>query len=250
MGKVLAALLHLQSIERQLVEVRSRLRMRQNAVAAQQRKIDQFRSDWGEFNRRRLDRRKEADRLELDLRQREEKVAGLRGVLNTAKTNKEYAAVLTQINTLKADNAKLEDQALKVIGETESLKAEADGVQAKIDDEEKRLESVKSSVAGEIEKLNTMLAELSTQRAEAILHVPSEELVLFERIADKLGGNAMARIDIEGKKPPFSYVCGGCFMTLNAEHVNALQSRDEVRTCGSCGRILYLEAVQEAQKQL
>ena len=250
MGKVLAALLHLQSIERQLVEVRSRLRMRQNAVAAQQRKIDQFRSDWGEFNRRRLDRRKEADRLELDLRQREEKVAGLRGVLNTAKTNKEYAAVLTQINTLKADNAKLEDQALKVIGETESLKAEADGVQAKIDDEEKRLESVKSSVAGEIEKLNAMLAELSTQRAEAILHVPSEELVLFERIADKLGGNAMARIDIEGKKPPFSYVCGGCFMPLNAEHVNALQSRDEVRTCGSCGRILYLEAVQEAQKQL
>jgi len=250
MGKVLAALLHLQSIERQLVEVRSRLRMRQNAVAAQQRKIDQFRGDWGEFNRRRLDRRKEADRLELDLRQREDKVAGLRGVLNTAKTNKEYAAVLTQINTLKADNAKLEDQALKAMGEAESLKAEADGVQAKIDDEENRLESVKSSAAGEIEKLNAMLAELSAQRAEAVLHVPSEELVLFERIADKLGGNAMARIDIEGKKPPFSYVCGGCFMTLNAEHVNALQSRDEVRTCGSCGRILYLEAVQEAQKQL
>ena len=59
----------------------------------------------------------------------------------------------------------------------------------------------------------------------------------------------MAPIEIEGTKPPHSYVCGGCFMSLNAEHANALRSRDEVRTCDSCGRILYLEVKQEAQSQ-
>ena len=29
-------------------------------------------------------------------------------------------------------------------------------------------------------------------------------------------------------------------MSLNAEHANALSSRDEIRNCDNCGRILYL----------
>ena len=60
----------------------------------------------------RLNRRKEADSLALDLGQREEKVSSLRNVLNTARTNKEYAAILTQINTLKADKSEDRDHAL------------------------------------------------------------------------------------------------------------------------------------------
>jgi hypothetical protein len=236
-------------VERQLVEVRSRLRMRENAVAAQQRKIDQLSSDWEELNAKRIERRKDADRYELDLRHKEQKVNELRGVLNTAKTNKEYAAVLTQINTIKADNAKMEDQALKVMADLDTIKAEADEVQQKVDAEKARMEQVRSSASAEIERLSGMRDDLSAKRAEAAAEVPPAELALFERIADKLGGDAMAPIEIEGDRPPHEYVCGGCFMALNAEHANALRTRDEVRTCDSCGRILYLEVAAETQKQ-
>ena len=249
MGKTLSALLQLQQVERQLVEVRSRLKMRQNAVAAQQRKIDQLQGDWEELNAKRIERRTDADRCELDLRQKEEKVADLRGVLNTAKTNKEYASILTQINTLKADNAKIEDQALKVMADVDAIRAEADELQKQIDVEQERLGQVKSSASGEIEKLTTMMEDLSARRAASAEGVPHAELALFERIADKLGGDAMAPIEIEGDKPPHGYVCGGCFMSLNAEHANALRTKDEVRTCDSCGRILYLEQAVQTQKQ-
>ena len=249
MGKVLSALLHLQTIERQLAEVKSRLRVRENAVAAQEKRIEQFQGDWDQLNQQRLDRRKEAAEIELDLREKEDKVAQLRGVLNTAKTNKEYAAVLTQINTLKADNSKLEDQALKIMTQVDELKGQADEVQTTIDQEQQRLEEIKQSAADEVAKLHGMVEDLSTRRATAAADVPGEQLALFERIAGNLGGDAMARIEIEGSKPPYSYICGGCFMSLNAEHANALRSRDEVRTCDSCGRILYLEVEQEAQSQ-
>jgi predicted nucleic acid-binding Zn-ribbon protein len=30
-------------------------------------------------------------------------------------------------------------------------------------------------------------------------------------------------------------------MNLNAEHANALRVHDELRTCDSCGRILYID---------
>jgi predicted nucleic acid-binding Zn-ribbon protein len=249
MGKTLSALLQLQRVERQLVEVKSRLRMRENAVAVQQRKIDQLRGDWEELNAKRLERRKDADRCELDLRHREQKVTELRGVLNTAKTNKEYAAVLTQINTIKADNTKIEDQALRAMADLDAIQAEADKTQQKMDAEQARLAQIKSSSAAEIDRLSGMMADLSAKRAEAAAEVPPAELALFERIAEKLGGDAMAAIEIEGDRPPHDYVCGGCFMSLNAEHANALRTRDEVRTCDSCGRILYLETAAETQKQ-
>ena len=78
MGKLLAALLQVQSIERQLAHVRGRLRTRKNAVAVQQRKIDQLASDWKVLHDKGIVRRKDADRLELDLRHREDLVSKFR----------------------------------------------------------------------------------------------------------------------------------------------------------------------------
>ena len=121
MAKMLGALLQLQLVERQLAHVRGRLKSRQNAVAAQQHRIDQLQEEHKALLERATNRRMSADRHELDLKTREQQVLRLRGTLNTVKTNKEYSAILTQINTLKADNAKIEEEALKIIQEVITL---------------------------------------------------------------------------------------------------------------------------------
>ena len=41
----------------------------------------------------------QADRLELELKSRDEHIEKLRGHLNLARTNKEYSALLTELNT-------------------------------------------------------------------------------------------------------------------------------------------------------
>ena len=243
---MLAALLQLQSVERQLAHVRGRLRTRQNAVAAQQRKIDQLTTDWNALREKGLSRRKDADRFELDLRKREDDVSKFRAALNTAKTNKDYAAILTQINTLKADNSKLEEQVLKIMQEVDLVKADSDKVQQQIDAEKSRLAEIEKLSGEEIRKLTAMVEDLSGKRAVAAQAVSPDYLAAFDRIAGSYEGDAMAAIEIHGKRPPHDFICGGCYMSLNAEHVNALRTRDEIRTCDNCGRILYLET--EAQK--
>ena len=128
MGKMLEALLRLQSVETQLATVRGRLRSRKNAVLAQQAKLVQLTASHAALHEKYLSRRKDGDRASLDLKAREDQVAKLRMSLNSAKTNKEYAAVLTQINTLKADNARLEEEALKILQDADTIKAQADEV--------------------------------------------------------------------------------------------------------------------------
>ena len=63
MGKMLEALLHLQTIERQLATIRGRLRSRKNAVLAQQAKIDQLSADHTALHERYMSRRKDGDRM-------------------------------------------------------------------------------------------------------------------------------------------------------------------------------------------
>lgn len=241
MGTMIEALLGLQSVERQLTHVKSRLRIRKNAVTAQERRIQQLRQDHDALHAKSTDLRKTADRLELDLRQRDQEVAKDRNALNTAKTNKEYATLLTHINTIKADNSKLEEQVLKILQEVDVIKAEAAKLQEQINAEEARLAEVTKTSKDEIDRLTTMLNDLNAKREEAAQKVPQEALRTFERVASTYDGEAMAIIEVHGKRPPFDYVCGGCFMALNAEHVNALRVRDEIRTCNNCGRILYVE---------
>ena len=247
MGQLLEGLLKLQTIERELAQVRRRLTARQNAVNIQQSRIDQVQEQWDALDSRSLTRRKDADRCELDLRTSEERVSKLRTALNSAKTNKEYATTLTQINTLKADNAKLEDSTLKILQDVDGIRVEADKLQVEIDRETRRLEEIKETNAAEIEKLNGMMKALQADRAEAVKDIDRNHLRVFDRMAEKYDGEAMAAIQIEGKKPPYDYICGGCYMTLNAEHANALHGRDEIRTCDNCGRILYLDPAQEFQ---
>ena len=245
MGMMLAALQQVQSIERQLAHVRGRLKTRASAVGAQQRRIEQLTTDWKVLHEKSIGRRKDADRLELDLRQREADVARYRNALNTTKTNKDYAAILTQINTLKADNSKLEEQVLKIMQEVDLLKADGEKLQRQVQAEQGRLAEIQQHSAEEVARLTKMLGDLTARRVEAAKAVSPEFLAAFDRIAENYEGDAMALIEVHGKRPPFDYVCGGCYMALNAEHVNALRVRDEIRTCDNCGRILYLEPETE-----
>jgi predicted nucleic acid-binding Zn-ribbon protein len=246
MGTLLAALLNLQSIERRLGQVRSRLATRKNAVQSQQKRIEDLRKQQSVLQEKTLTRRKDADRMDLDLKSKEEQISKLRTQLHSAKTNKEYAAILTQINTYKADNAKIEEEALKIMQEVDAVKAEGEKLNEQIATEEARLAEINKINEQEIVRLAAMHDELAGQRAEAAKAVPEKALAVFERIASNYDGEAMAVIEIHGKRPPHEYICGGCFMSLNAEHANALRSRDEIRNCDNCGRILYLEPQVES----
>ena len=249
MSRMLQALLNLQSIETQLAQVRQRLRSRHNAVSLQEERIEHIREDTQALHDRTMQRRKDANRLGLDLKDKEQKVSKLRGSLNTAKTNKEYAAVLTQINSFKADNAKLEEEALRVMQHVDVLKQEAEQLQAHGESEAKRLAEVRQSSGEEIARLNTLMEKLVRQRAEAAKAIAPAALAAFERIVETYMGEAMAPVHVHGRKPPYQYVCGGCYMGLNAEHANALRVRDEIRTCDNCGRILYMEQPETQGKE-
>jgi len=249
MGKTLEAMLRLQKIEHQLIEIRRQMQSKSTAVDIQRKRLEQLRQKHKSLKEEVFEHQRKAGAIELELKQKEVEVNKLRQALNTSKTNKEYAATLTQLNSLKADNSKLEDKALELMQLADQVAAQAEKVAEEIKQEEEHLAQIEQSAAEETNRLKQMLADLQQKRDVAAREVPSDALAIFERIAAVKNGDAMARIEVIGNKPPYKYVCGGCNMSLAPEHANALRARDEIRFCDSCGRILYLQEEQKSEEK-
>jgi hypothetical protein len=240
MGATLDALHRLQLIESDLRAVRDQMESKQRRVRVQRQKVAKLEHQIAETKHAIQHAQSESDRLELDRKQHEEHITKLRQTLNEAKNNKEYAAVLTQLNTDKADAMKLEDAVLAGLGKVDELKKELADFQEQHTKEQGRFEAIEKKVTDESAELVARQKDLEAKREDAAENIPPQVLSMFEKACERHEGEAMALVDRVSPRRN-EYICGGCNMSVPLEVINALQSRDEVQRCQNCQRILCLE---------
>ena len=244
MGPVLNALVKLQSIENRLRAAKAKLaRCRRNVIIRE----NQVRNLQNALEAKKEEvqlTKVQSDRLELELKSRDEQIARLRASLNAAKTNKEYAAVLTQLNTTKADNSKVETQILELLKDTEADEGECENLQGQIDQQKQELEQTRKESEQMAAKHQVEIDEIQTEWDQAAQAIPPEPLEVFKRVAETYDGEALAVIEQQQGKTE-AYTCGGCFMGITAESVNLLMTKDDIIRCPNCTRILVLGTAQD-----
>jgi len=244
MGPVLNALVKLQSVESQLRAAKAKLARFRRNVIIQENQVRRLQNAL-EAKKEEIQLTKvQSDRLELELKSRDEEIAKLRAHLNVAKTNKQYAAVLTQLNTTKADNSKIETQILELLKDIEADETECENIQNQIDQQKQALEQTRKEAELMAAKYEAEIEEIQAEWDKRAQAVPAEPLQIFKRVAETYDGEALAVVEKqEGKTAVYS--CGGCFMGIIAESVNLLLSKDDIIRCPICTRILVLGDSQE-----
>lgn len=241
MGTTLAALQRLQAVETQLAEIRNRITALGRRVELQEKKLRQMDEALSSEQRELQARQMEADRLELDMKSYEAEISKLRTALNSAKTNKEYAAILTQLNTVKVDSGKVEERALEMIARVDELKQKMATARSAREAEEKRRDELRAEAQRYEAECKDRLASLTRQRNETADSVPAQALKLFDRVASKNDGKALAMV-VRTNPRREEFACECCNMSITLQQVNALLSRDEPVLCHTCGHILFLES--------
>ncbi len=238
---LLAALHRLQEVEVKLASIRGKREVKARRVAVRERKVNGVTERLEELERGIRDRQMRLDALSLDAAAREDAVQKHREALNKAKTNKEYAGILAAMNTEKADTARIENGVFALMEEVQARKnafAETEAERLKLFDELGGAEQTLRQFDAEQRDERTRLEAARTEFAESL---PPGALTTFSRVAARHDGEAMASvIKLHPKRD--EYGCSGCNITVSLEIVNILSSRDEIRQCGSCGRILYIES--------
>jgi len=240
MGPVLQALIKLQSVENRLRAAKGKLVRCRRRILFQENQVRTLQSEREAKQEEIKLTRMQADRLELELKDRDTKVGRLRAALNMAKSNKEYSAILTELNTAKADNSKVESQILELMKNIETDEAECQQLQERIEQEKRRLEEIRREAEAQAREYEQQIADIQAEWDRAAEEVPPKALAVFKRIADTYDGEALATVEqVDERVEAFS--CGGCYMGLTAETVNQLMTKDEIQRCGSCGRVLVLK---------
>ena len=244
MGPTIRSLLSLQEIESQLWFLRESLTAKKRSISAQERKLQQMQGQVELKAEQLKHAQASAAGLELDLKTQESAIGKLRNALNTAKSNKEYSSILSQINSDKAENSRLEEKVLALLSQIDQMRTECQQVQQQIEQGQSELQTLQRALEDERSKNEQHLAELEAAKAELSGSLPPAVLQQFERVGQNYDGQAMAAVISIGRRQ-ITYSCSGCHMGITVDTVDFLMSKDEIRQCPNCQRLLYIPPEQD-----
>ncbi|MBN1456900.1 MAG: hypothetical protein JW912_03505 [Sedimentisphaerales bacterium] len=239
MGPVLHGLIKLQSIENRLRAVKSKLTRCRRTVIFQENLLRTLQNGLEAKQEEVKLSKIQIDRLELELKDRDDHISKYRTRLNLAKTNKEYASILTELNTSKADNSKIETQILDMMKNIDADTAECQELQKQIEEQKEKLDELRKTSE---EKAQVFLDEIEQIQVEwdaAAKDLPGDVLDIFKRVAETYDGESLAYVELQDEKVQV-YSCDGCFMSIPTEVANQLMTKDEIIRCTNCTRILVL----------
>ena len=167
-------------------------------------------------------------------------VEELRERMNNAQTSKEHSALLTEINTFKANKDEIESRAIETLNKLEELRAISAETTAQFEERTKvRAVALAERDARESE-IKDKLAELEKDRESVEADVPASALTVYtNRLVFDIE-DVMAPCEEQNRRN-MEYSCGACFQHMPVEQVNILLNRGDLTTCPACDAILYME---------
>ena len=170
---------------------------------------------------------KETERKGLEAR-----INQLQLQINTAKSNKEYATLVSEKETAVNARAAVEDEALEFMLREEEKTQEIQILESELKRLEQELAELERTVSRQSASLTDELAEVEARLKEMEGTLPQEMADAYQRVISRRGSDGLAQVD--------NGTCTGCYTAITSQMLNQLLV-SELILCKSCGRILYSE---------
>jgi len=172
-------------------------------------------------------RQKEGD---LDLEQ--ERIRRAQSKLYDVKTNKEYQALLIEIETLKEINSQREIEILEIMDEIDGLKMEYGRIEKEMLEAEERTAEEKKRLEESLGKADSELSSKKRKRTMITKKISPELMSLYQTLKEKRRTAVV---------PARFGACQGCNVKIPPQMFNEVQRSEAIIVCPSCNRILYWE---------
>ena len=147
------------------------------------------------------------------------------------KTNREYTAMLHEIETAQNDIKGREDRILEIMMESDELNAEVKKTEAELKTAEKEVASERALLEKEVVQLQAELDMTASARAALVAQIERSALAIFETTAKGRKGVAVAEAR--------NGLCTICHVRLRPQVFNEVLKNESIIQCDSCRRILY-----------
>ena len=183
---------------------------------------------------------KERRRLEMELMGVETRIQKYQSQLADVKTNKEYQAILHEIEGARRERAALDEKILLDMEESEKGSAASRALEDRLKEKRRATDEGKKSLAARLESLKIEKAAADRDREAIEKTVPAPFLDPFQKVARQRKGRALVPVQNE--------LCGGCHVRVMPKLIQEVRRGNTLIACDSCKRWLYvLEDVAAGQ---
>jgi len=175
---------------------------------------------------------KDRRRLEMELMGVEGRITKYQGQLLDVKTNKEYQAMLHEIETCRAERAGLDEKILLEMEESEKRHAAVRGLEEALERRRRETSQGKARLDAEIQDLKRRAETLEAERVELEAGVAPDYLQPFLKVARQRKGLALVAVRDER--------CGGCHVRVMPKLIQQVRRATGLIACDSCKRFLYV----------
>jgi predicted nucleic acid-binding Zn-ribbon protein len=226
-------LIRLQDIDlqiRTLLEEKAqcpeRLRALQEIFANKEKELEELRERVMDITRRRKEIEGEVELETVRLGKSQQK-------LSAVKTNREYQALLKEIDEIKKANKAREDEVITTMEEADAIGTNVTAKTEELDRTRKEVEAEEKHLARLESELNIKIEALTKDREAVAREVPKELLTRYNFLREKRAGVALAAV--------IDSVCSGCHMNIPPQLYNELLRDERTHCCPMCQRLIYAD---------
>lgn len=184
---------------------------------------------------------KSRKQLESDVQTELDHMAKTKTKLPMVKTNKEYTAILTEVDSIKKKISSLEDKELEIMESLEGKEGEIPAIEARFKEEEKRFKEYKAKKEVEGERVKQELEITRAKRQERMNSIEPKLAKEYTKVCNHRDGLAVV--------PLHENVCQGCFQQVQPQVVIDVKIGEEITACQHCSRYLFWVEESETESQ-
>ncbi len=181
---------------------------------------------------------KERKDLELAVQGENDHMAKAKTKLPAVKTNREYTAILSEVEAIKEKVSGLEDKELEIMEILEEKQKEVPGIEKIYTEEDASFQEYKAKKDAELDRMKQELGVLVAKRENVSGQLDRGIMQRYEKVAGSRDGRAV--VMLQGS------ICQGCFQQILPQMVIDVKIGESIQQCSNCIRFLYWEEVPEA----
>lgn len=228
----LKMVIELQKLDLSIKELQESLTTIPRQIEELDRDLESSQTVLSEYRKKLETVEKSRRALERDTDGNNEKKKKLETQLYTVKSNREYTALLKEVDDLNKLNLQTEEQIISLMEEVDDLRKTLALKEAEFKEETKVFQNRKQERQNEKNQIEQQLQDYQTKRDSLVSSIDPGLLTKYNRIA-KARHNAVV--------PIRNHVCSGCFMKVRPQVLARARQSESIVVCDNCARILYFE---------
>lgn len=233
MKEKLLLLISLQECDSQLVKLSSKKIKLPEKICKMQEDFQIYKENV-EQNKRKYDELK-AQRIECEatIKKLSEGMIKTKERLLEVKNNKEYQAMLKEIETSEKTRGDIESRIIALMEEMDKLSVLVKKDEETLKQAESNHEKEKKIIEDDLSAVDADTVTWTEKRAVLQKSIPADLLAQYERVKKRNNG--------VGVIPVWKAVCKGCHMNIPPQLYNELQRSNDLLSCPNCNRIMYFQ---------